>query len=233
MLDDASDLRKPGDRPQASGGSPGRALQQTRRRAAERAAARAKLAAAACEVVRRRGLAGLDVDALSGAARLRRPTIRRAFAQFDELLDDVTACAQRELVALIVDAVQGEIGDNAIDTLVQAHRLYAQAQPHMYEAAVRRSGRSSHAAREAEDLLLRTEAAAIRACGASAADCADVAWCVRAVVFGAVRLEGADRITRQSDLDRRFQRLAAVLTEAAVAATPSTASEDRSTGLQP
>jgi hypothetical protein len=226
MPDDASDFRPRRDRPVAADANRAGVLQLAGGRAVERASARAKLAAAACDVVRRHGLAGLDVDALSGAAHLRRPTIRRAFAQLDELLDDVTACAQRELVALIVDAVQGEIGRNGIDTLVQAHRLYAHAQPHMYEAAVRRSGRSSHVAREAEDLLLRTEAAAVQACGASAADAADVAWCVRAVVFGAVRLEATDRVTRQTDIDRRFQHLARVLTEAALAPPPAAASQD-------
>jgi hypothetical protein len=220
MPDDASDFRTLRDRPPAPDTNPARALQQARRRAAERAVARAKLAAAACDVVRRRGLAGLDVDALSGASRLRRPTIRKVFAQLDELLDDVTACAQRELVALIVDAVQGEIGRNSIDTLVQAHRLYAQAQPHMYEAAVRRSGRSSYAAREAEDLLLRTEAASVQACGVSPEAAADLVWCVRAVVFGAVRLEATDRHTRQTDIDRRFARLAVLLDGAALDAEP-------------
>jgi len=205
--------------PAAPDTHPARAAKLARRRAAERAAARAKLAAAACDVVRRDGLAGLDVDALSGATHLRRPTIRRAIAQLDEILDDVTACAQRELAALIDDAVQGQIGRNAIDTLVQAHRLYAQAQPHMYEAAVRRSGRTSHEAREAEDLLLRTETVAVEGGGAQSDAAADVAWCVRAVVVGAIRLEATDRITRQSDLDRRFERLAAVLC-AAVATAP-------------
>jgi hypothetical protein len=219
MPDDASNSPYPGRRPPPHDTGAARMQAQARRRAAERAAARAKLCIAACDVVRRRGLTGLDVDALSGAAHLRRPTIRKTIARLDDLLDDVTACAQRELAALIADAIQGELGRNAIDTLVQAHRLYAQAQPGMYDAALRRSGRSSPEARAAEDQLFRLEASAAEACGASPEAAGDLVWCVRAVVFGAVRLEATDRHTRQTDIDRRFARLAVLLAGAALDAS--------------
>jgi AcrR family transcriptional regulator len=208
----------------AQGSGPNGAGARRRRVApAEARQIRGRIVAMATRIVRRDGLAGLTFIALGRELHLRTVTIVRYGRDLDEIYDAVTVEAQGELIDLAAGAVGELRGRAALQALLEAHRVYALAQPHMYEAAMRRPAREAsltarpggRPAGRYGDALAELEARALQSCGAAEAQAARLSWCVRAVLHGAVRLELRDKSSGQFEIDQNFERLLKLLESAA------------------
>jgi hypothetical protein len=146
---------------------------------------------------------------------MRPETIRRFVRDLDEVRDAVTAAAQAELVELMEGAIGDQRGREALEALLESQRLYAQAQPGLYEAALFRPLRPGGTDARHQDVLTRFECATLQACGATEARAVRMAWCFRAAVHGAICLEARDRQSRQRDIDENFECLLGILDAAA------------------
>lgn len=180
--------------------------------------ARARVLAAADQLVGERGLSALSLNALADALHKRPSSILRLFRDIEEILDEVTLRAQEELVELLQDAVAGRDGREALESLLDAQRLYAQARPGKYEAAVRKPTIVTPIVARLMEARAAVECAALQACGASAEEAAQLAWCLRAAVHGAISLEATDRISKPHEIDRNFDRFVSMI-EAGARAT--------------
>jgi len=167
------------------------------------------------EIVRQEGLAALTLAAIGRALHMRPETILRYVRDLDEVRDAVTACAQAELAELVEGAIGGRRGRPALEALFESQRLYAQAQPGMYQAALLRPASSRPESVREQDALTRAECAALRACGVTEAHAEALAWCCRAAAHGAICLEASDRRSRQQQIDENFDRLVGILDAAA------------------
>jgi AcrR family transcriptional regulator len=176
---------------------------------------RERLFSVANAIVRQEGLAGLTLASIGRALHMRPETILRHVRDFDEIRDAVTARAQTELAELVEGAIGGRRGRPALEGLFESLRLYAQAQPGMYEAALLRPAASRSEAVREQDPLTRAECAALRACGVADPHAEELAWCCRAAVHGAICLEASDRRSRQQQIDEHFDRLVSILDTAA------------------
>jgi AcrR family transcriptional regulator len=176
---------------------------------------RERIFSVANAIVRQEGLAALTLAAIGRSVHIRPETILRYVRDFDEIRDSVTARAQTELAELVEGAIGGRRGRSALEGLFESLRLYAQAQPGMYEAALLRSASSGQGSVREQDPLTRAECAALRACGVTDAQAEALAWCCRAAVHGAICLEASDRRSRQQQIDENFDRLVSILDEAA------------------
>jgi AcrR family transcriptional regulator len=172
---------------------------------------RERILGVANAIVRQEGLAALTLAAIGRALHMRPETILRYVRDFDEVRDAVTACAQTELAELIEGAIGGRRGRPALEALFESLRLYAQAQPGMYEAALLRPASSKPGSPREQDPLTRAECAALRACGVAEPQAEALAWCCRAAVHGAICLEASDRRSRQQQIDENFDRLVSIL----------------------
>jgi AcrR family transcriptional regulator len=166
-------------------------------------------------IVRQEGLAALTLAAIGRALHMRPETILRYVRDFDEIRDAVTVRAQTELAELVDGAIGGRRGRPALEGLFESLRLYAQAQPGMYEAALLRPANSRSESVREQDPLTRAECAALRACGVTDAQAEPLAWCCRAAVHGAICLEASDRRSRQQQIDEHFDHLVSILEAAA------------------
>jgi AcrR family transcriptional regulator len=166
-------------------------------------------------IVRQEGLSALSLAAIGRVLHIRPETILRFVRDFDEIRDAVTARAQTELAELVEGAVGGRRGRPALEALFESLRLYAQAQPGMYEAALLRPASSRPKGVREQDPLTRAEWAAVRACGVADPHVEALAWCCRAAVHGAICLEASDRRSRQDQIDENFDRLVSILEAAA------------------
>ncbi|HXA39371.1 MAG TPA: TetR-like C-terminal domain-containing protein [Phenylobacterium sp.] len=176
---------------------------------------RERILGVATEIVRRDGLSALTLPAIGRVLHMRPETIQRFVRDLDEVRDVVTASAQAELAELVDGAIGGRRGRPALEALFESQRLYAQAQPGMYEAALLRPPGARGAGVSEQDALTRAECAALRACGVSEAHAEGLAWCCRAAVHGAISLEASDRRSRQQQIDENFDRLVSILDAAA------------------
>ena len=184
---------------------------------------RERIFSVAHAIVREEGLAGLTLAAIGRVVHIRPETILRHVRELDEVRDSVTAAALAELAELVEGAIGGRRGRPALEALFESLRLYAQAQPGMYEAALLRPAGSRAAGVREQDPLTRAECAALRACGVSEAQAEALAWCCRAAVHGAICLEACDRRSRQQQIDENFDRLVSILDEAARSTVRGTA----------
>jgi len=166
-------------------------------------------------IVRQEGLSALNLSAIGRGVHIRPETILRCVRDFEEIRDSVTARAQTELAELVEGAIGESRGRPALEALFESLRLYAQAQPGMYEAALLRPARPRSESVGEQDPLTRAECAALRACGLTDADAEALAWCCRAAVHGAICLEASDRRSRQQQIDENFDRLVGILDAAA------------------
>jgi AcrR family transcriptional regulator len=169
----------------------------------------------AIEIVRQEGLAALTLAAIGRALHMRPETILRYVRDLDEIRDWAIICAQTELAELVEGAIGGRRGRPALEALFESQRLYAQAQPGMYEAALLRPAGSRPEGVREQDPLTRAECAVLRACGVTDAHAEALAWCCRAAVHGAICLEASDRRSRQQQIDENFDRLVSILDSAA------------------
>ena len=176
---------------------------------------RERILSVAKEIVRGQGLSALTIAAIGHAMHMRPETIRRFVRDLDQVRDAVTATAQAELVELMEGAIGDRCGRVALEALLESQRLYAQAQPGLYEAALVRPLRPGGMNAREQDVLTRFECATLRACGATEARAAQLAWCFRAAVHGAICLEARDRQSRQRDIDENFECLLGILDAAA------------------
>jgi AcrR family transcriptional regulator len=185
---------------------------------------RERIAAAANEIVRQQGLSALTMMALGRALHMRPATLERFVRDIEEVADTVTVTAQAELIELIEAAIRGQAGPEVLKLLFEAQRLYAQAQPRMYQAAIRRPAYATVIEPCVSDALTRVECAALQACGAPRRDAERLAWCLRAAIHGAISLEASDRWTRQHQIDQNFGRLVSLLAAAAQSTAAGSAS---------
>ncbi|THD55035.1 TetR-like C-terminal domain-containing protein [Phenylobacterium sp.] len=176
------------------------------------------------EIVRQEGLAALTLAAIGRVLHMRPETILRYVRDLDEVCDSVTACAQSELAELVEGAIGGRRGRAALEALFESQRLYAQAQPGMYEAALLRPANSRPESVREQDALTRAECAALRACGVADPHAEALAWCCRAAAHGAICLEASDRRSRQQQIDENFDRLVSILDAAARSTARATTS---------
>ena len=176
---------------------------------------RERILSAAKEIVRGQGLSALTISAIGHAVHMRPVTIRRFVRDLDQVRDAVTATAQAELVELMEGAIGDRHGREALEALLESQRLYAQAQPGLYEAALFRPLRPGGTDARDQDVLTRFECATLQAYGATEAHAARLAWCFRAAVHGAICLEARDRQSRQRDIDENFECLLGILDAAA------------------
>ncbi|HLZ73522.1 TetR-like C-terminal domain-containing protein [Phenylobacterium sp.] len=179
---------------------------------------RERIFSVANAIVRQEGLSALTLAAIGRDLHMRPETILRFVRDFDEIRDAVTARAQTELAELVEGAIGGRRGRPALEALFDSQRLYAQAQPGMYEAALMRPASSRAGNIREQDPLTRAECAVLRACGVTDPQAETLAWCCRAAVHGAICLEASDRRSRQQEIDESFDRLVAILDAAARAA---------------
>jgi AcrR family transcriptional regulator len=182
-----------------------------------------RILSVAKDIVRQEGLASLTLATIGRILHMRPETILRYVRDFDEIRDAVTARAQTELAELVEGAIGGRRGRPALEALFESLRLYAQAQPGMYEAALLRPASSKPESVREQDPLTRAECAALRACGVTDAQAEAFAWCCRAAVHGAICLEACDRRSRQQQIDENFDRLVSILDAAARSAGRGTA----------
>jgi AcrR family transcriptional regulator len=167
------------------------------------------------EIVRQEGLAALTLAAIGRVLHMRPETLLRHVHDLEEVRDTVTSCAQAELAELVEGAIGGRRGRPALEALFESQRLYAQAQPGMYQAALLRPASSRPESVREQDALTRAECAALRACGVADPQAEALAWCCRAAAHGAICLEASDRRSRQQQIDENFDRLVSILDAAA------------------
>ncbi|THD61287.1 TetR-like C-terminal domain-containing protein [Phenylobacterium sp.] len=175
---------------------------------------RARIVGIATEIVREQGLAALSLAAVGRTAHLRPESLLRVVRDLDEVRLAVIANAQAELVELMEGAIGASRGREALQGMFESQRLYAQAQPGLYEAALLRLPRSGGGG-DRRDALTALECATLEACGAPPAQVEQLAWCFRAAVHGAIGLEASDRLSRQRNIDENFAFLVRVLEAAA------------------
>jgi AcrR family transcriptional regulator len=176
---------------------------------------RERILAIANDIVRQQGLSALTLAAIGRVLHMRPESLQRIVRDLDEVRAAVTACAQAEMAELVEGAIAGRRGRPALEALFDSQRLYAQAQPGMYEAALLRTPGEREAGAAEQDPLTKAECAVLRACGVPEAQAEALAWCCRAAVHGAICLEASDRRSRQREIDESFDRLVSILDAAA------------------
>jgi AcrR family transcriptional regulator len=176
---------------------------------------RARIVGIATELVREQGFAALTLTAVGRVAHMRPESLLRVVRDLDEVRHAVIANAQAELVELMEGAIGDSRGREALEGMFESQRLYAQAQPHLYEAALLRLPRSGTPDTGGRDALAALECATLESCGAPPAQVDQLAWCFRAAVHGAICLEASDRLSRQQNIDENFDFLVRILEGAA------------------
>lgn len=172
---------------------------------------RGQILAAAYQFVAEGGPPALTIAGVANRLHRRPSSICRYFRGLDELLDAVTVRAREELVELLQDEINGRTGREALEALLEAQRLYAQARPGLYEAAMRRPTAVTPAVERVSEAHAAVERAALQACGASVREASRLAWCLRAAVMGAISLEASDRCASAHELDEHFDRIVGLI----------------------
>lgn len=182
---------------------------------------RERVLAAARGLVGQREMAALTCEALVGSLRIRPTSLYRLFGGLDQVRDALTVRALEELTEMLRSAVGGCAGREALQAYLDVQRLYAQAQPGMYEAATRRLTELTPAAEHALEAYADVELDALRAYGLGEGGAIQLCWCLRACVRGAIGLEASDRMTRPHEIDQHLDRLVSLLDGAARLAAPA------------
>jgi AcrR family transcriptional regulator len=182
---------------------------------------RERVLAVARGIVAQGDLSALTCESLVRSLRMRPTSLFKLFGGLDQVRDALTVRALEELTELVRSAIGGCAGREALQAYLEVQRLYAQAHPGMYEAAMRRLTELSPAAEQALEAYADVELAALRAYGLAIGDVAALSWCLRACVRGAIGLEASDRLTKPHDIDQNLDRLISLVDASARLAAPA------------
>ncbi len=161
-------------------------------------------------------IAGGDASALTCSSlamllHIRPPSLYKHFESLDAVRDGLAVRALKELTELARAAICGRSGRDALEALADAQRVYAHANPGMYEVAVRRAAVNSPDSSRALEAFLRVELATLRAYGLTPDEAARMSRCLRASIWGFISLELRDPHATSFEADQSFDRLIDIL----------------------
>jgi hypothetical protein len=159
----------------------------------------------------RSGFAAVTCANLADSLHIRSHSLLKLIDSVDTVRDKVALLALQDLIDFTHAAVQDRTGRDAVRALVDAQRLFAQAQPGMYEASQSALSSTSTEAYPIIDALRTIESDVMKSYGASPRQSSELAWCMRAMVRGAINLEASDKRIRPDEVDQRFDQLIDIL----------------------
>lgn len=181
----------------------------------------------ACRIVDEAGLEALTLKRVAALLRIGPPSIYRYFRSLNELHDALTAHALEMLIEVHEDVGCNGGRREAIEAFALAERVFAQAHPALYAAALRRP-------RGTDSELVRLRKAYTALAETMLSDYAlspamrrELANCLSAALQGFINNEIAGWGASQLEFDRNFERLQDIMDEAAVTAEMRESAETR------
>jgi len=174
-----------------------------------------RIICAGLSLTRAGGLSEVTAANVARAVQVREQALVNLVGGIYQLRDWITVRALRDLTEHLAQAINGLTGRDALEAFVSTQRLYAQAHPHMHEAALVRITILTPDALEAMEAYGALELDILKTYGVPATHAATLGWCLRAMVRGATALEAADRLTRPHEIDQNFEQLCALYEAAA------------------
>jgi hypothetical protein len=174
-----------------------------------------RIICAGLSLTRDGGLYEVTAANLARAVQIREQALVNLVGGVYQLRDWITVRALRDLTEHLSQAIRGLAGRAAIEAFISTQRLYAQAHPHMHEAALMRITILTPDALDAMEAYAALELNILKAYGVPATHAATLGWCLRAMVRGATGLEAADRLTHPHEIDQNFEQLTSLYESAA------------------
>ncbi len=180
-----------------------------------------RIVSAGLNLTREGGLAEVTATNVARAVQVREQALVNLVGGIYQLRDGIIVRALRDLTEHLTQAISGLAGRGALEAFINTQRLYAQAHPHMHEAALTRITILTPDALEAMEAYATLELDILKTYGVPASRAAALGWCLRALVRGATALEAADRLTRPHEIDQNFEQLCALYESAATSSAPA------------
>ena len=173
------------------------------------------------------GLEALTLKRVAALLRIGPPAIYRYFRSLNDLHDALTAHALEMLIEVHRDVGRNATRREAIEAFALAERIFAQAHPALYAAALRRPRGA-----EADLVRLRHVYTALaedmlRDYALSPGMRLELANCLSAALQGFINNEIAGWGASPLELDRNFEHLQDIMDEAAVTAEMRESAENR------
>jgi AcrR family transcriptional regulator len=170
--------------------------------------------------------AGLDRLTLAGVAAqvgVRLPSLYKHVGGLDDLQRGVAVLALRELAEQLSAAAVGRAGTDALRSVGDAYRRYAQERPGRYAATLRAPAPDDDEHARAAGAVLDIVFAVLRGYGLEGDQLVHATRILRSSLHGFVALEAAGGFGLPDSVDETFARLVAGLDAALRAGTPPAA----------
>ena len=153
----------------------------------------------------------LTPSALAEAVHMRPSSVQRHFETLDLVHDGLTERALAELGELVTSMVGERIGREALQAVVDCHRLYAQARPGMYAASQQPFAVSTSKGDQVRAAYAEAERRALRGYGLTPTQEVNVQWLLRATIRGAIADETCGLPLGPRERDEAFDSLVSLL----------------------